>query len=263
MFNLLFSLPLWALALALNAWLIGFALVGLWAFRRWVLPHLNIGSDADLFHSAAVMQSAMMLYALVAALTAVHVWNQHSVVSGIVSAEASAINRLWRDVSTYPEPERGALRETLRRYTTQIINEAWPLQRQGIIPTAGFEHINQLQEQLFAFEPELESQKILHAEAVSAFGSLIEARRMRLDSVGSALPVVMWFVLLPGAMACVFLSFFFRIDDVRYQAVLAACLSGFVAMVLFVIIALDHPFQGAMAITADSYELLLQQLMQD
>jgi hypothetical protein len=34
-------------------------------------------------------------------------------------------------------------------------------------------------------------------------------------------------------------------------------------MVLFVIVALDHPFQGAMAIEPDSYELLVAQLMQD
>ena len=39
-------------------------------------------------------------------------------------------------------------------------------------------------------------------------------------------------------------------------------LAGFVAMVLFVIISLDRPFQGAMAIGADSYQLIYDQLMQ-
>jgi hypothetical protein len=71
----------------------------------------------------------------------------------------------------------------------------------------------------------------------------------------------MWIVLLPGAMGCVFLIFFFRINDARYQVILAACSAGFVAMVLFVIIALDRPFQGAMAIGSDSYQLIYQQLM--
>jgi hypothetical protein len=50
---------------------------------------------------------------------------------------------------------------------------------------------------------------------------------------------------------------------VRFQAVLMVGLAGFVAMVLFVIISLDKPFQGAMAISADSYQLIHDQLMTD
>jgi hypothetical protein len=262
MLELVFSLPLWALALTLNVWLMGFALVGLRAFRRWALPRLNIGDDdADLYYSAAVMQSAMMLYGLVAALTAVSVWSQYSQVSDVVSSEATTLARLWRDVRGYPQAERDALQDELRGYTEQIINEAWPEQRQGRTPQDGVEHMNRLQAQLFAFEPRLESQKILHAETLSAFNSLIQARRLRLDAVGKGLPVVMWFVLMPGAMGCVFLAFFFRIRDTRYQAILAASLSGFIAMVLFVIVALDQPFRGAMAIGPDSYRLVHQQLM--
>lgn len=263
MFNSLFSLPLWALALILNLWLMGFALVGLWAFRRWLTPRLTFGDETDLFFSAAVMQSAMMLYGLIAALTAVSVWTRHSQVSDIVSGEATSIASLWRDLSSYPQAERTTMQGILRDYTVQIIDEAWPLQRQGRIPQIGVDYMNRLQAQLFAFEPTLESQKILHAEALSAFNSLIKARRMRVDSVETGLPVVMWFVLLPGAMGCVFLVFFFRIRDARYQSILAMSLAGFLAMVLFVIIALDHPYRGPMAIGPGSYQLIHQQLMQD
>ncbi len=134
-----------------------------------------------------------------------------------------------------------------------------PAFRRG--PQSGFRD-HRLQAQLFSFEPTVESQKILHAEALGAFNSLIQARRLRLDSVQRGLPAVMWFVLLPGAMGCVFLVFFFRLRDTRYQAILAASLSGFVAMVLFVIVALEHPFRGARAIGSDSYRLVHQQLMQ-
>ena len=35
MIDFLFRLPLWVLALVLNAWLMGFSLASLWAFRRW------------------------------------------------------------------------------------------------------------------------------------------------------------------------------------------------------------------------------------
>jgi hypothetical protein len=261
MIDFLVSLPLWALALILNAWLMGFALGGLWALRRWVLPRLRINTDAALFYGAAVMQSGMVLYGLVAALVAVSVWQKYGQVSDVVSSEATAIASLWRDLGGYPQRERDAIREVLRGYTGQIIHEAWPVQRQGRVPREGVEWMDRLQAQLFAFEPKSEAQKALHAETVSAYNRMIQARNQRLDAVTSRLPGVLWFALLPGAMGCLLLSLFLPVEDVRFQALLVAGLAGFVAMVLFVIIALDRPFQGAMAITPDSYQLVHDQLM--
>lgn len=261
MIDFLLSLPLWALAVVLNVWLISFALASLWTLRRWLLPRLHIDTDASLFLGAAVMQSAMVLYGLVAALTAVSVWTRHSQVSDTVSREATAIAILWRDVGGYPQHERDSMHAVLRGYTNQIIEEAWPLQRQGRVPRMGVEWLDRIQTQLFAFEPTSESQKIIHAQTLDAYNGLIEARRARLDSVNTELPAVMWFVLLPGAMGCLLLSLFFHIQDARFQAILTAGLAGFVAMVLFVIVSLDRPFQGAMAITAESYQLIHDQLM--
>ena len=261
MIDFLYSLPLWALAVVLNAWLMGFALASLWAFRRWLLPRLRLSNDASLFFGAAVLQSAMVLYGLVAALTAVSVWTRHSEVSDTVSSEATAIASLWRELGGYPEREREALREVLRGYTNQIVQEAWPLQRQGRVPRMGVEWLDRFQAQLFAFEPASESKKILHAQTLNSYHRLIEARRQRLDAVTTGLAGVMWFVLLPGAMGCVLLSLFFPIEDARFQAIMVASLAGFVAMVLFVIISLDRPFQGALAISPDSYQLIYDQLM--
>jgi hypothetical protein len=260
---LLFSLPLWALAIVLNVWLMGFSLASLWALRRWVLPRLHLNTNASLFYAAAVMQSVMVLYGLVAALTAVSVWSRHSQVSDIVSSEATAIASLWRDLGGYPQRERASIRETLRGYTNQVIHQAWPEQKRGGISREGVGIMDRLQAQLFAFEPKSEAHKILHAETLGAYNRLIEARRLRIDAVNSGLPGVMWFVLLPGAMGCLLFSLFFPIEEPRFQAVLVAGVAGFVAMVLFVIISLDRPFHGAMAIPADSYELIRDQLMKD
>jgi hypothetical protein len=261
MIDFLVSLPLWVLGVVLNAWLMGFSLISLWALRRWVLPRLRIRTNAALFYGAAAMQSGMVLYGLVAALIAVSVWQKYGQVSDVVSNEASAIAGLWRDLGGYPQREREALREVLRGYTNQIIEEAWPQQRQGRVPRAGVEWMNRLQAQLFAFEPASEAQKALHAETVSAYNRMIQARNQRLDAVNSGLPGVLWFALLPGAMGCLLLSLLLPVEDSRYQAALTTGLAGFVAMVLFVIIALDRPFQGAMAIPPDSYQLIHDQLM--
>ena len=255
MIDFLFSIPLWLLAVVLNVWLMGTALAGLWIARRYVLPRLRLGYD-DAYFAAAVVQSAMLLYGLVGALTAVGVWQKHSQVADIVSGEATAIANMWRDLGGYPQPLRDSTRGILRGYTEQIVRDAWPQQRQGRIPSEGVEWMDRLQVQLFAFEPVSESQKILHAETLRGFNQLVQQRRQRLDSVQAGLPGVLWFVLLPGAMGCVVLCLFFYVKNARFHAILLLGLAGFLAMVLFVIIALDRPFRGDMGITADSYQLV-------
>ena len=258
--NFLFSLPLGLLAVVLTVSLMGFALVGLWLTRRWVLPPLRLGHE-DAYYAAALVQSAMLLYGLIAALTAVGVWQRYAEVSDIVSGEATAIASLWRDLGGYPPPIRDTSRSILRGYTRQVIDEAWPQQRRGQVPTGGMEWIDRLQEQIFAFEPATESQKILHAETLTAFNELVHKRRQRLDAVQGGLPTVLWWVLIPGAVGCIALCFFFHVENARFQAILLVGVAGFLAMVLFVIIALDHPAQGDGGITADSYRLVYDHQM--
>ena len=258
--DFLFDLPLWLLAIVLNAWLMGFALAGLWIARRWLVPWLRLRYD-DAYYAAALVQSAMLMYSLIAALTAVGVWQKYSQVSDVVSSEATAIASLWRDLGGYPQPVRDATRDLLRGYTEQVIQGAWPQQRRRQTPRAGVEWMDRLQAQLFGFEPTTESQKILHAEALRQFNQLVQQRRQRLDSVQAGLPGVFWFVLLPGAMGCIVLCLFFHVDNPRFQALLLLGVSGFLAMVLFVIVALDRPFVGEMGLTPEPYQLLYEHYM--
>jgi len=255
MIDFLFSLPLWLLGIILNLWLISFGLVGLVVARRRVLPELHLRYD-DAYFGAAVVQSAMLLYGLVAALTAVGVWQRHSQAAETVSGEATAIASLWRDLGSYPQLQRDQMRDILRGYTEQVINEAWPQLRRGQIPREGVEWMDRLQAQLFTFEPVTEGQKILHAETVHAFNHLVQQRRQRLDAAQTRLPTVLWWVLLPGAMGCMSLCLFFHLESIRFHIILLVGLAMFLAMVLFVIFALDRPLTGDMGIGSDSYQLI-------
>jgi hypothetical protein len=255
------SLSLGPLAFVLTFGMAGFALLGLWLVERWVMPRLNLGYD-DAYYAAALVQSAMLLYGLIAALTAVGVWQRYSDVSGIVSAEATAIAGLWRDLGGYPEGTRDATRAILKDYTEQVMEVAWPKQRDGIVPHEGVDWMDRLQTEIFAFEPVTASQEIIHAEVVDSFNELVQERRQRLDSVQGGLPSVLWWVLLPGAFICLGLCTLFHVHNLWFKGVLLTGLSVFMAMVLFVIVSLDKPYAGPHGVTADSYRLVYEHYMQ-
>jgi hypothetical protein len=96
---------------------------------------------------------------------------------------------LWRDLDGYPPHERKVMRDVLRGYTVQIIEEAWPEQRAGRVPHAGVEWMDRFQAELFEYEPGHEAQKILHAETMGAYSRLIEAREEETARNGATTPV--------------------------------------------------------------------------
>jgi len=260
MFESLFDLPLLLVGPAIIAALCLFAVVGLFLVRRRLLPRLRV-NQGDSEFTGAMLQSVMVFYGLAVALIAVSVFQTYSDASKVVTGEATALTMIYRDVSSYPEPIRSDLQKELRDYTDQVINQAWPLQRRGQIPTAGVEHMSNFQAVLDKFEPATEGQKVLHAETLHAYNLLFQARRLRLDAVATSLPTVMWAVIIMGAFISLSASFFFKVEDVRLHCIEVLLLAVFIGLVIFMIVALDRPFRGDLGIPADPYKLTYDQLM--
>ena len=258
--SFVFDLPLWIVGLVLVVVMTGLVAVGLLFARRRVVPRFQF-TEEDGHFTSTVVHSVMVFYALTVAMIAITVWETYDTAAHIVSEEATALATLYRDASAYPESTREQLQDALRDYTEYVIEEAWPEQHKGRTPRGGVELINRFQETLTSFEPETEGQKILHAETLRAYNQMIEARRMRLDAVRTALPGLMWTVIFLGAGLGLAASYFFRVKDPRLHMSLVLLLTVFFAMVIFVVFAFDRPFRGDMGIESEPYQLVYDQLM--
>jgi membrane associated rhomboid family serine protease len=255
-----FDLPLIVTGPAVLAILVGGSILGLNWFRKSVHPRLRFGeSDGDF--NAAMVASIMVFYGLATALIAVNVWESYEKVREITKQEAASLAVFYRNASQYPEPVRRVLREEIRAYTDQIIHEAWPLQRRGRIPTEGVKSMDRLQSTLVSFEPVTEAQKALVLETLASYSRMMEARRMRLDSVERRLPGVMWLVIVLGAFISLVSAFYFPVLDVRVHRAQVGLLAGFIGLVIFIILALDRPYDGDLRLKPKPYEVVYEQLM--
>lgn len=238
------------------------AMTGLFLTRRLIIPRLRYNDGANDAVSG-IVQAIGVFYGITVGLIAVGVWNTHSNAADLVSKEATAIGALYRDVSGYPYPIRDELRAKLREYTVFIIEQGWPAQRQGYGQqlNAGTKIMDDFQFRLYRFEPANPSEVALHNETLEAFNHLLEYRNLRIDAVDSGLSGVMWSVIWVGALISIGIAYFYRLDDAKLHAILVALMSGFLAMVLFMIIVNDKPFYGYVSIPSDPYKLILIRLM--
>jgi len=257
----LFHLPLIVAGLIILGSLCLYSVIGLVLVRRHVLTRLRVRIEDSEF-SGTMVQAIMVFYGLALALIAVSVWETYSEVAGDVTHEATRLGALYRDVSTYPDPIRSQLQNELRGYADYLIQEAWPLHRQGVHPTRGVEWMNRFQATLASFEPTTEGQKLIHAEALRAYNNMLDARRMRLDDMLTRLPNLLWAIVLGGALISLSSSFFFNIEDPRLHGLFVVLLAAFIGLVILMILAFDRPFHGELGLGPEPYMLIRNEVMQ-
>jgi Protein of unknown function (DUF4239) len=150
----IYDIPTLAAVSLFDALFVGVCWLGIILFRPWIKravhrsPGLNeIAGD--------FLQYFGVIYGLLLGLLAVATYQNLSDVDKVVASEASSLAALYRDVSAYPEPTRGELQDLLRDYTRYVIDEAWPLQAKGIVPSGGVKRVAAFQERLSCSNPRL------------------------------------------------------------------------------------------------------------
>jgi Protein of unknown function (DUF4239) len=201
------------------------------------------------------------LYGLTLGLISVGAWQNYSEVEMRASDEASSIAALFRDLSNYPEPHAAELTVLLKDYTRYVIDEAWPLQKNGQIPVGGTTRVNQLQLALYPFEPRNQSQIALHQETLRAFNHFVELRRKRLYSVTSSLPALVWYVVLFGALITMLLSCLFHFENLGTHLLCSGLYASVIGALIFLMAAMDNPYRGDFSVGPEAFELVFRQVM--
>jgi len=255
-----YEIPTWVFGALIVTLFVVISCGGLMACRGVIRSRLRLSDDTNEVVNA-YFAGVGVFYGLLLGLVAVATWQSFDDASALVSKEAAALGALYRDVGSYPEPLRGQLQGQLRDYAVYVIDQAWPEQQRGHVPTGGNAIIGEFQRRLMAFLPANAGQTVLHTEAFQALNHLIEARRLRLDEVDSGLPAVLWCVVLIGAALSIFVTYFFHVSDARLHLVLTGILGTFIGLMVFLTAAIDNPFRGQVSVSPDAYRLILNGIM--
>ncbi len=257
----IYDIPTVAAAGLLAALFVGVCWTGTILFRPIVrsLVHHQPGLNETV---GDFLQYFGVIYGLLLGLLAVATYQNLSDVEKAVGSEASSLAALYRDVSVYPEPARTELKGLLRDYTRYVIDEAWPLQKKGLVPPGGVKKVAAVWERLASFEPDTKAQEALHETALHQFNVFFEHRRTRLYSVTSGIPAMLWYTVAVGALLNMILMWLFDLR-LSLHLLLGGILSFFLATMISLIVLMDHPFLGEVSISPHAFELVYDQLMKE
>jgi hypothetical protein len=256
-----YELPNWLFGVLTIAVTAAVGLSGLYATRRWVR---RVHGDRH-SHNEVVgnyLGAVCVFYGITLGLLAVATWQTYSDVETRVGEEAAAVGALYRDVSSFPDPNRTELQSDLRQYARQVVDVAWAQQRRGIIPQEEGATLSTLQTHLIRFEPTTESQKAIYAEAFRGFNQVAELRGRRLQSVQGGLAAPLWIVVLAGAFLNIAVTWFFDMRSKSMHFWMTVFLSALLGLLIYLLGALDSPFRGEISVSPEPFEIMYARRMQ-
>jgi protein-S-isoprenylcysteine O-methyltransferase Ste14 len=206
-----------------------------------------------------------VIYAVLLALVVIAVWEEFGRARVTAEAEANALAEVFWLAHQLPEPEGRELQELARSYAEEVVDEEWPLMEQGRTPlmersretSRGWVLIDDIRVTLQEVEPRSASGQELYAEGLDQVQRLADARRTRLVAAEEGLPTVLWVVLVVAGIVVVGFAYLFGIENTGAHSLMVVSLAGVIALVLFTIGALEHPFSGGARIDTGAFELVL------
>jgi hypothetical protein len=207
-----------------------------------------------------------VIYAVLLALVVIAVWEEYGRARVTVEGEANALAEIFWLAHGLPDPEGRHVQELARSYAEVVVDDEWPLMEQRGRPlmkhtretTPGWVLIDDIRETLQEdVEPRTLAGQEHYAEGLDQLQRLGDARRTRLVEAEESIPAVLWVVLVVGGMVAVGFAYLFGLENTWAHRLMVASLAGVIALVLFTIGILDHPFSGGARIGTDAFELVL------
>lgn len=250
----LYWIPSWLLGTLILAVFSIFSMIGLLVTRRRMSVYTHKANDL-VFNFTAI---AGVVYALVVGLIAVATWDKFKSVEAVANDEAYALSNLYLDVDGLPPATAAQMQKEIKDYLNFVIVKEWPNQQRGRPTEGGDTSALSLLSRLAHCETSTDGQRIVLAQALMEVNNFLAKRRARQNALREALPGVLYFLVLGGAVVLLAMTFTLWTEELWLQMALTLALAAMISLVVFLIVAMDHPLWGHVSVSPDAFENVLK-----
>ncbi|HEY2553672.1 MAG TPA: hypothetical protein VGI15_00345 [Candidatus Cybelea sp.] len=197
-----------------------------------------------------------VIYAVLLAFVAIGVWERFQEAEVRSYDEAGSLATVYRGSDSFPTGAH--LRAMMRSYVRSVIEVEWPLMQRG----DDTEFSNRLPEMVDKYVRGLPVTSAghadVHAQMIASMETALMDRQTRLTVDFIGISGIMWFVLIAGAYVTVGFTYLFGFERTIMQQLMVGGLSLIIGLVLFLVLALDYPYRGGIAVQPHAFRALLE-----
>ena len=243
----------------LNLWLLGALLVigiplvtvALQATVRRLAPDIVKGEHNDV--AGFLIAVVGVVYAVTLAFIVIVSWEGYRDARSTVHREAGSVRSLYRDSRALPEPARSELGDLALRYAREAATVEWSALDRGEGSRAAFDLITGMFSALGSVTATTPTQEAFLAQALGNLDAVAEDRAERISVAEEGLLSILWAAIIIGGGVTVGFALLFGVSDVRLHFFMVGAFATVLALQIFVILVLSHPFSGDLAVSPEPF----------
>lgn len=196
-------------------------------------------------------------FGVIVGFTAFLVLDKYTTSQNTVSSEAGDIVEIYQLANFFPEVQRDQIQELARSYAQEVVEEEWPLMRQGQSSSRATALVNEIVGSIQDFEPSTDSERAAYTQQLSRVHDLTQDRNVRLLNLYTGLPLILWIVLGGLATLIILFSFFLGMENAWLHRWAVGALTVAFAFIMFTIVVLDSPFGPGFRVGPGAFERAL------
>lgn len=247
-----------ALYLLAAASAVGMVFIAAAMVRR--LHHLTDDGEPDgaTGTHAGAMLAAMFL--LTFAIAIVVPWTTADSARMNTYTETQAIVETYWSAGDAPAPARQRIRAGLRDYVALVVDKEWPLMAKGRLSPEGWTRLEDLRRAAAALPTRDDALKDTRAGLLAQIGEISRARRERAMDARTEPPAGLLVSTILTGLTVVLFPFMAGARPRGATVLPLATMAALLGAGSYLVFDIAHPFDGALAVKADAFTAVLQEL---
>jgi hypothetical protein len=201
------------------------------------------------------------MFGVIVGFSAFLVLNKHHTAIQTVQTEAADVVEIYRLAEPLPEAKQEPVQRLDASYARVVVEEEWPLMRQGRASPRADALIKELRESIQGgYKTSTGTEQDFFGEQLRVIDDLESDRVARLVILRQHLPYILWVSLIVLAILLIGFSYMIGMESRLLHLLAIGAMAGGIALVLFTIAELDQPFGMKPPVSPEPFELVLHEI---
>lgn len=215
-----------------------------WPANRRKAHNDVIGWQISIIGTIYAVMIGFMLYA---------VWANFQSAETNVNGEANALINIYRTADGLPAAQRSAIQKASVNYAEAVLTHEWNTMRDAGTAHAAQPFMMQLWAVMTQTPTQNFSQQVNLHQCMAELSKMTEHRRIRILQSGSAMPTILWAVLVMGGLITVASCGLIGSENVTLHFALIFALSLLISLALVAVGDIDQPFRGSVHVAPNAF----------